>query len=206
MLCKNPPRQKIKEMNFVEKSHEIVGGLGEGIKYAVDATVGGGRDALFVASMLPDGGKVFCFDVQESAIERSRALLAKNGFADKSEFFNTGHENMAKTLPAELRGKINCFFFNLGWLPNSDKHIATRADTTLEALSAAFDFADKSACVISVCCYKAHEGGMEEFGRVREFLANRAPDCLRFTDEANPLSPELFAVLLGAAKNVKKSV
>ena len=193
-------------MNFVEKSHEIVRDFGQGMKYAVDATVGGGRDALLAASMLPDGGKVFCFDVQESAIERSMALLAKNGFVQKAEFFNTGHENMAKALPAELRGKINCFFFNLGWLPNSDKHIATRADTTLKALSAAFDFADKKACVISVCCYKAHAGGMEEFARVREFLATRAPDCLSFTDAANPLSPELFAVLFGAAKNVKKSV
>ncbi len=203
---RNLPRQKKKEMNFVEKSHEIVKDFGQGMMYAVDATVGGGRDALFAASMLQDGGKVFCFDVQESAIGRSRELLTKNGFAQKAEFFNTGHENMAEALPAEVRGKINCFFFNLGWLPNSDKHIATRADTTLKALSAAFDFADKEACVISVCCYKAHAGGMEEFARVEEFFAAAAPDCLRFTDAANPLSPELFVTLLGSAKNVKKSV
>lgn len=184
-------------MNFTEKSHEAVAGIRGKIFYAVDATVGGGRDALFAASIMEPSGKLFCFDVQAEAIARSKKLIEENAPECACEFFHAGHEHMKELLPRQTHGRINCFFFNLGWLPGSDKKIATRAETTIEGLSAAFELADRNACVISVCCYKAHEGGMSEFRAVERFMEANFSDCKRYTDTLNDLSPELFIVKFG---------
>ena len=170
------------------------------IKYAVDATAGCGRDALFLAKRLSEGGRVFCFDVQAEAIARTRALLSENGVLGRAEFYNAGHERMAELLPPFAAGKINCFFFNLGWLPNSDKRVATRASTTVAALKAALSLADKRACLISVLCYKAHSGGMEEFSAVADFVGSCGVSAERFCDASNALSPELFALKIGGLK------
>lgn len=181
-------------MNFTEKSHEIAAEFG-GIKTAVDATLGGGRDALFLASL--DGcEKVYGFDVQPAALERSRRLFESRGVAEKVELFLTGHENMAQVLGADKRGKINCFFFNLGWLPNSDKSIATRAETTLAALAAASELADTSHCLLSILCYKAHSGAMAEFEAVRDFVRENFGAHESYTDPSNSRSPELIVVKL----------
>ncbi len=184
-------------MNLTEKSHEQVQRLLPCIKYAVDATVGGGRDALFVASILAENGKIFCFDVQEKAIERSKKLFSDNKCLNCAEFFLCGHENMIDFLPRNVHGKINCFFFNLGWLPNSDKSVSTKASTTIQAIKSALELADKSGCVLSILCYKAHEGGMEEFKAVEKFLRSTNLEIDSYTDVKNALSPELFVVKIG---------
>ena len=184
-------------MNLTQKSHDEVKRLLPCVNYAVDATVGGGRDALFVASILADNGRIFCFDVQESAIERSKKLFADNNRLQCAEFFLCGHESMANVIPQYLHGKINCFFFNLGWLPNSDKTISTKTSTTIKAIQSALALADKSGSVLSILCYKAHEGGMEEFKSVEKFLLENNFDIARYTDKNNVLSPELFVVKIG---------
>ena len=112
-----------KAFSIVERSHaEAKKFFGpRAIDCAVDATLGGGGDALFLASMLSEGGKIFGFDVQEEAVARSRALFEKNGILEKCTFFCSGHENMLELIPQKYRGKVGCVFFNLGWLPRSDK-------------------------------------------------------------------------------------
>ncbi|MBO5255756.1 MAG: class I SAM-dependent methyltransferase [Opitutales bacterium] len=184
-------------MNLTKKSHEEVKRLLPTIKYAIDATVGGGRDALFLASLLSAEGKVFCFDVQETAIERSKRLLSENEYSKLAEFFLCGHERMLDVIPEHLHGKINCVFFNLGWLPSSDKKISTKPDTTIKALESAFRLIDKSQSVISILCYKAHDGGMQEFKIVEKFLLETGLELSRYTDVENILSPELFIVKFG---------
>ncbi len=187
-------------MNFTQTSHSQIKRLLGAISNAVDATVGGGFDALFATSILKEGGKVFCFDVQRQAIERSKNLLQENGVLDKAEFFEIGHENMAEVLPRDIVGKVDCVFFNLGWLPRSDKKISTKPDTTISALRAALSVVNKNRSVLSVLCYKAHDGGLSEFEAVEEFLKNSGEVFERFTDESNSLSPELFVVKIGDAK------
>ncbi len=125
------------------------------ISCAVDATLGGGRDALFLASLLSEGGKVYGFDVQAEAVRRSRGLFEKNGLSDRCEFFNAGHENMSDLIPRALFGNVGCVFFNLGWLPGSDKSVATRPSTTVAAIRAAVELMDKSRGFLSVAAYRA---------------------------------------------------
>lgn len=187
-------------MNFTQKSHEEVSKFLKSADVVVDATSGGGFDSFFGASLLSENGKIYCFDVQQTAIERTKNRLAQGGFLPNAHFFNLGHERMAEVLPQEVFGKVNCFFFNLGWLPNSDKQIITKPETTIKALSEAISLADKTKCILSVLCYKAHEGGMAEFKEVEKFFVSTGLKVERFTDEKNLLSPELFIVKFSDVK------
>lgn len=101
-----------KAFSIVERSHaEAKKFFGpRAIDCAVDATLGGGGDALFLASMLSEGGKVFGFDVQEEAVARSRALFEKNGILEKCTFFCSGHENMLELVPQKYQGKSGACF------------------------------------------------------------------------------------------------
>ena len=187
-------------MNFTQKSHEEVSKFLKTADVVVDATSGGGFDSLFGASLLSESGKIFCFDVQQTAIERTKKRLEQGGYLAKAHFFQIGHEQMSEVLPTDIFGKVNCFFFNLGWLPNSDKQVITKPQTTIKALRSAIELADKSKCILSVLCYKAHDGGMQEFLEVEKFLMSVGEKIERFTDANNPLSPELFVVKFLDAK------
>jgi len=181
-------------------SHETVAASlgGDSFLYALDATLGRGRDALFAASMLAEGGKVFGFDIQGDAVSESERLFAENGLSQKAMFFHAGHESMLEFLPPECIGKISCAFFNLGWLPCSDKKISTSPASTLRALEAVLKVLDMSRAVLSVLSYRGHDGGAQEYAEVsRFFRENLAGRFETFGDEANAASPILFAARFG---------
>lgn len=195
----NPPR------NIVGLSHalccEFFGD--KKIAAAVDATLGGGRDALFMTRFLDEVGdkngngnknkKIFGFDVQKAAVERSRALFGENGLSDIAEFFEVGHERMLEFIPPEFFGKIGCVFFNLGWLPDSDKTRITKPETTLAALKCALRIIDKNRAFLSVASYRGHAGGAEEFDAVRGFFSeNFGAKSESYGDVGNPIAPVLF--------------
>lgn len=195
----NPPR------NIVGLSHalccEFFGD--KKIAAAVDATLGGGRDALFMTRFLDEVGdkngngnknkKIFGFDVQKAAVERSRALFEENGLSDIAEFFEVGHERMLEFIPPEFFGKVGCVFFNLGWLPDSDKTRITKPETTLAALKCAFRIIDKNRAFLSVASYRGHAGGAEEFDAVRGFFSENFGEKFEsYGDVGNPIAPVLF--------------
>ena len=181
--------------SVVERSHALAAEFfgARKISCAVDATLGGGRDALFLASLLSGGGKVYGFDVQPEAVRRSRELFEKNGLSDRCEFFCAGHEMMEGFIPRGLFGKVGCAFFNLGWLPGSGKSVVTKPGTTLAALRIAVGIIDKSCGFLSVASYRAHPGGLEEFRAVRGFFesAFMRAEC-EVSDPEDGLSPALF--------------
>ena len=53
----------------------IEGALAPGGR-AVDATLGNGHDALWLCDLVGETGRVYGFDVQQEAVERSRTRLA----------------------------------------------------------------------------------------------------------------------------------
>ena len=172
---------------------------------AVDATLGNGRDALFLARLVGDGGTVFGFDVQRAAVENSRGLLAR--LAPRADFrpFLAGHEDMEKFLPASAVGKIGCVFFNLGWLPNSDKSVSTKPETTLAALGASLRVIDSSRGYLSAACYRGHSGGAEECAAVLEFFKkNFGENFSRYEASENPVSPVLLAAGFSENNSQKK--
>ncbi len=146
---------------------------------AVDCTMGNGHDTLSLAGAVgitPNGtgpsGNVLSFDVQDSAIQKTRALLAENGIRDieKSGIYliKDSHENIDKYL--KLRSvKPAAIVFNLGFMPGEDKTILTRKHSTLKAVKKALELI-KDDGIISITTYSGHLEGAEENAALLEML------------------------------------
>ncbi|MDQ6976634.1 MAG: class I SAM-dependent methyltransferase, partial [Ghiorsea sp.] len=98
----------------------------------IDATLGNGFDALFLAQSIGKTGTVYGFDVQQEAINNTTLLLQQEPC--QQAFSLQGHQYMMAHIPQEKHGHIQAIMFNLGWLPNSDKSVITHANTTILAL------------------------------------------------------------------------
>ncbi len=138
----------------------------------VDATAGNGHDTLFLAQRVLPGGRVFVFDVQARALERTKSQIKEH---DAVTLIHAGHERMEEFLPPELRGGIRAFMFNLGWLPGSDKSCITRTDTTLTALRSAIDWLAEGG-MITIVCYPGHDGGNAEALAVEQWASQLPAD------------------------------
>jgi 16S rRNA C1402 N4-methylase RsmH len=135
---------------------------------AIDATAGNGADTEFLARLTGDSGKVFAFDVQETAIARTAVRLQKAGLEHRVELFHTGHEHAAAYIPVEYWGKISGALFNLGYLPKSDKSVITKPETTIEAIRQIFAVLETGG-IIAIVVYHGHEGGEYERDRLLDF-------------------------------------
>lgn len=143
--------------------------FGEDGGLAVDATAGNGHDTAFLARLAGTRGRVAAFDVQPAALAATRERLEKEGLGGNVELHLRGHETMAETLGAEWRGNVRAAFFNLGYLPKSDRALTTRAETTLAALDAAWTLLAPGG-FISLTVYTRHAGGFEESAQVAAWL------------------------------------
>ncbi len=123
----------------------------------VDATLGNGHDALFLAKLVGETGRVIGFDVQEAAIRASRDRLTEAGVIDRIHLVHAGHETMAE----HLESPVAAVMFNLGYLPGADHELITRHETTLKALGATLESLEQGGLITCVC-YPGHPGGLEE--------------------------------------------
>lgn len=138
---------------------------------AVDATAGNGKDTELLAELVGEVGHVHAFDVQDKAIERTRARLNERGLLDRVTLHQTGHENLGRTLPAALRGLVTAVMFNLGFLPGSKHSVITSRETSIAALSAALGVLAPGG-VITIVCYTGHPGAQEEALAVTQWCQN----------------------------------
>jgi tRNA1(Val) A37 N6-methylase TrmN6 len=133
----------------------------------VDATVGNGYDTEYLAKKVGERGKVYGFDIQKIALDKTKERLQKNDLLERVSLILDGHENMDKYIKEE----VSCIYFNLGYLPRGDHKLITKAETTILALEKSLKLL-KSYGIISIALYTGHEGGLEEKDAVEEFLAN----------------------------------
>lgn len=110
--------------------------------------------------------KVFAFDIQKEAIENTRKLLISNN-VNNVTLINSSHEFMDKLLN-DYKNKISLVLFNLGYLPNGNKDITTKANTTLNAIKSSFKLLNKKG-IILVVCYP-HEEGKKEASVILKYL------------------------------------
>lgn len=135
--------------------------------HVIDATQGNGFDTLFLAQQVGASGHVFGFDVQPQALAATQTLLQHQPC--QQSFFLAGHETMAKHIPNALHGHIQAIMFNLGWLPNSDKSVITRANTTILALEQSLQLLAPNGR-LSIMLYPGHHGGDAEAAQVISWL------------------------------------
>jgi len=159
----------------------------------VDATLGNGHDATFLALALgrAGGGTLVCVDLQALAIERSqdhlREALDGAGWAFDAESDVARWRAIAPGSGAVLMVEWRCgchaaalesmsarsarlVVFNLGYLPGGDKAVCTTTSTTLPALDAA-QHVIQIGGTVSVTIYPGHEEGLHEETAVLEHAA-----------------------------------
>jgi predicted methyltransferase len=127
----------------------------------VDATAGNGHDTLFLARLVGAGGKVHAFDIQETALEKTRALLIAHTCEQWVELHLKDHGELAQV----VEGPVQAAMFNLGYLPGGDKQITTHAHSSLRALANCLGVLAPGG-IISVVTYSGHRGGEEEEAEV----------------------------------------
>ena len=137
---------------------------------AVDATMGTGRDTLWLCGLVGPSGRVYAFDVQQQAVERTRALLEAKGMAERAILLHVGHERMAQHVPEPA----DAVMFNLGWLPGAEHGVTTRKETTLEAVNAALTILRPEG-LLTICVYPGHDEGKRELEALTEWASALDP-------------------------------
>ena len=143
--------------------------LREGAR-AVDATMGNGKDTLWLCSLVGETGRVYAFDVQPEAVGRTRALLEAEGVSGRATLFCRVHEHMAELVD----GPVDAVMFNLGWLPGAEHGVTTRVETTLRAVDAALSLLAPEG-LLTICVYPGHDEGARELAALREWAAGLDP-------------------------------
>jgi hypothetical protein len=134
----------------------------------IDATLGNGHDALFLAESIGHEGHLFGFDVQPAAIAATRQRLTQHGLLPRATLLQSGHETMHAQLPPEHHGRVTAIMFNLGYLPGNDHTVRTHLTTTLQALERTQRLLAPHG-LIAIVAYTGHPHGREETERVKEW-------------------------------------
>lgn len=124
----------------------------------IDATAGRGNDTAFLAGLVGPTGKVLAFDIQEEAVNSTRALLAERGLSDRAEVFLESHSEMGNHAEAQT---VSCITFNFGWLPKGDHNIFTKKETSIPAIEAGLELLADGG-IMTLIIYYGRETGFEE--------------------------------------------
>ena len=146
----------------IHLSHDFLAEVLDDESVAVDATMGNGNDTAFLAGLAK---KVYAFDVQEQALEKTRQRLSDLEI-ENAELILDGHENLDRYVTEPIRAAI----FNLGYLPSADKSVITLPATTIEAMEKICARLEKGGRM-AIMIYYGHEGGDIERDAVLDFVS-----------------------------------
>ena len=134
--------------------------------FYMDATMGNGHDTRLLCQMAGEKGRVLAFDIQQKALDETRRLLVQEGLEKRAELILDGHEYMDRYAKAET---VDAICFNFGYLPGGDHDIATRADTSVQAVEKGLRLLKKGG-LMSLCIYSGGDTGFEERDRLLAYL------------------------------------
>lgn len=124
----------------------------------IDATAGNGNDTQVLCELVGEAGKVYAFDIQETAVENTKARLEKAGLKARAEVMLESHVNMRNYVE---ESSVSCIAFNFGYLPGGDHNLATKKDTSIEAIHEGLRLLKKGG-MMSLCIYSGGDSGFEE--------------------------------------------
>ncbi|WP_040979067.1 class I SAM-dependent methyltransferase [Oceanobacillus jeddahense] len=180
-------------LNVLTCAHELLKESLEEGDVAIDATCGNGNDTLLLSRTVGPSGKVYGFDIQEQAIQKTKEKLQEHNCQNVS-LIQDSHESLLNYIEEDF---FDGAIFNLGYLPKSDKSIVTKAPSTLAAIEAVLERLKPNGLVILVIYY-GHPGGEEEKDAVLSYtsqLDQKAYQVLqyKFINQQNQ-SPFLIAI------------
>lgn len=133
---------------------------------AVDCTMGNGNDTAFLCSLVGKSGKVYAFDIQESAVINTRKKLMELNLLERAELILDGHQNIDKY----VKENVKLIIFNLGYLPKGNHEITTKKETTIEAVKKCLNILDMNG-IILLAVYYGHENGKGEKAALEDFTS-----------------------------------
>lgn len=160
--------------NALHQSHEIIEKIVKPGDAVIDATAGNGGDTLFLADLVGPKGKVWSFDIQKQAHEKTLDKLKAAGLDSIVTQICDSHAN----LDSYVHEPVKAVMFNLGYLPGGDHNIGTKGVSTIAALNKAIELVEVNG-IITVAIYYGGVSGFDEKEQVLEFV--RTIDCKRFT-------------------------
>ncbi len=143
--------------NSLGQSHDIIRGVVKKGDSAIDATAGNGNDTAFLAELVGETGRVYSFDIQREALQKTAALLDKRGLSERVSLIRDGHQNMDRY----VSGNVKAIMFNLGYLPGGNHSIGTRAGTTIRAVEKGMGLIAVGG-IISIVVYYGGDSGFDE--------------------------------------------
>ena len=151
-------------ISIVDWTHQFLKQYVKPGDICIDATVGNGGDMCYLLELVGEHGRVAGFDIQQMAIDHTRERLENMGI--KGELYLESHAHMGNYFEKE---SVSAIVFNLGYLPGGDHSLATRADSTIEAIEAGLSLL-KVGGVMSLCIYSGGDSGFEEKNGVLSYL------------------------------------
>ncbi len=124
----------------------------------IDATMGNGNDTLLLSRLAGPDGQVLAFDIQEQALQAARQKLLRENAPANYTLFLESHTHMADHVKPD---SVSCIVFNFGYLPGGDHSLATRSETSLQALEQSLTLLKKGG-LLSLCIYSGGDSGFEE--------------------------------------------
>ena len=141
----------------------------------VDATAGQGHDCVELALAVGSDGRVVGLDIQEEAVRLATQRIESEGLA-QVEILCGCHSRWSSFLPADLKGCIRAFVYNLGYLPGGDHAVTTQVETTLQSVREAIHWLAPGG-VIRLLFYRGHPEGEAEYQAVRSTLESFLGDA-----------------------------
>ena len=134
--------------------------------FCIDATMGNGNDTLLLTQLCGKSGKVLAFDIQKQALETTKKKLTAAHVPENYKLLLESHANMAEYANPD---SVSCIVFNFGYLPGGDHTLATRGETSIEALTQSLTLLKKGG-MISLCIYSGGDSGFEERDQILAWL------------------------------------
>ena len=160
---------------------------------ALDLTCGNGHDSLFMAKKVGTLGKLYSFDIQSHAIQNARDLLRSENCITQTNFILRCHTELSDIIPSLIKGKVSAIMLNLGYLPGGDRQIMTMAETTISAVSHAYDWLSYKGGM-TILVYRGHKGGQEENLAVKNLILRNEWNCkIELGNQKND-SPILYMI------------
>ena len=156
----------MKNYQITEWCHHFIRNHVQEGDICIDATAGNGNDTQLLCELVGDTGKVFAFDIQAQAVANTKERLEEAGFAERAEVLQDSHTNMGNYAK---EGSVSCVVFNFGYLPGGDHNLATRKETSIEAIHEGLRLLKKNG-MMSLCIYSGGDSGFEERDAILEEL------------------------------------
>lgn len=141
----------------------ILKGIKGKVKIALDLTLGNGKDTVLIKEIIAPE-KIFAFDIQEEAINKSKEYLKNYG---NIEYIHDSHLYFDKYIKDV---NIDVAIFNLGYLPGGDHNITTDYKVVIATIDKLLLKLSENGMII-LTLYPGHREGMKEKINIEEYLS-----------------------------------